>query len=343
MSAKYTMKRQVITGKLRDFHRLFQAVNRQVTEIYKKYDPPAQSLERAFNTMITLKNLALCSELRQVCRLSGSKRRPITSPPQKSYRDRASDPAAESPRLALKLMLLVLLGTLPAPSLADDWKGGSSFDSSASVIVWSKDGFGQPQPKKKSISPQKVKNPKIDFRYDPALTPVANLRNLISWAESGSLNYDAVVYSATVLPPALPTVMTVGQIKTWVAETPGQNHAIGRYQFIPATFNRLAKITQVPDEALFTSDLQDRWANKLIQEARYLDFVAGNITPPEFMDNIAQVWAGLPLASGKSAHAGVGDNRATISRTSYENGMAIIFPAQAALFASISKLTPKAQ
>lgn len=306
--------------------------NIQDIENTMKSCPPAKPSKTTLNTLKNITKLPLCSLLRQVCRLSGPKGRPSIPSLQKSSWDRVNDPAAESRRQAPKFAIALALASLATPALSDEWQRGSSFDAKPSEVVWSKNGFQDLAPKKKATPAAKSPTRALAFKYDPALTPVANLRNLISCAESGSMNYDAVVYGATVQPPALPTQLTIGQIKAWIDTTPGQNHAIGRYQFIPATFNRLVEITQIPDEALFTADLQDRWANKLIQEARYIDFVTGSISPADFMDNIAQVWAGLPLASGKSAHDGVGSNKATIARTAFETSIATIYPAQVAFY-----------
>ena len=43
------------------------------------------------------------------------------------------------------------------------------------------------------------------------------------------------------------------------------------------------------------------------------------------MDNLARIWAGLPLPSGKSAYHGYAGNRATITRAFYAEQMGRIF------------------
>ena len=67
-------------------------------------------------------------------------------------------------------------------------------------------------------------------------------------------------------------------------------------------------------------------ANVLIAEAGYHRFRRGEITRAAFMDNLSAIWAGLPLSNGRSRYHGLAGNKATISRTAYENAMESIFP-----------------
>jgi hypothetical protein len=331
VSAKHRENVQTEKGKLGKIRRLFQAGYVQAIENAAKLHVTQQSGKMPPNTLITYQNLALCSVLRYVCRLSGPKGHPITFSPKKTPRDRAFDPVAECPRHGGQIALALALTLLATPALSDDWQHGSSFDRKVQPSSWKRSTFEETsfviKPALAPVTPavKKAQTPKQPFRLDPALTPIGNLRNLISSAESGRLDYDAVAYGAPVPPPQLPTLLLVGQ---------NQNHAIGRYQFIPATFERLASQTKIPDVALFTRDLQDRWANILILEAGYPKFVAGALAPDTFMDNVALIWAGLPLASGKSAYEDLNGNHATLARNSYSQNIALIFPAQAAYFTS---------
>jgi hypothetical protein len=60
-------------------------------------------------------------------------------------------------------------------------------------------------------------------------------------------------------------------------------------------------------------------------EAGYQRFRAGRLSRSRFMDNLAFIWAGLPLRNGKSAYHGHAGNRATISRVFFEARMREIF------------------
>lgn len=277
-------------------------------------------------------------DLRQVCVFSGWNRRLFPISGLFHLRDGVACLADVSPRQggwgAVFCLSLAVRALNPDLALAEnEWHRGSSFNSNSSDAVWKRGGFEKVSTPSTAASPPKGSVP-LRFTPDPAATPLANLRSLISAAEAGSADYDSVQYGATVKPEKLPTAMTIDEIRAWVAATPGQNHAIGRYQFIPATFERLASLTGIAGTEVFSTDLQDRWADILLAEAGYLSFFAGDLTPEAFMDKVASVWAGLPLANGTSAYEGTAGNHATVSRAAYAQGMAMIFPAQNALAAA---------
>ncbi|SHI56999.1 hypothetical protein [Wenxinia saemankumensis] len=167
----------------------------------------------------------------------------------------------------------------------------------------------------------------------PALRPgggrEARLFDLIAAAEAGPLGYDAVNYGARVQPPRRPTQLTIGEILAWVAATPGQPHAIGRYQIIPPTLRALVRDLNVPQGAPFTPALQDRLAMELLMGAGYADFLGGDLGREDFMLNLARVWAGLPTASGQSYYHGHAGNRASITWARFDAEMRAIFPGSA--------------
>lgn len=165
---------------------------------------------------------------------------------------------------------------------------------------------------------------------DPAILPgtgAANrLRHLIAEAEAGRAGYDAVNHGARIKPPRRPSTMTIAEIYDWIAATPGQPHAIGRYQFIPSTLRRLVRAQGVDRGAVFSPALQDRLADQLLAEAGLGTFQRGEITRRTFMYRLARIWAGLPLPTGKSYYQGVAGNKATMSWARFEAGMMQIFP-----------------
>ena len=138
------------------------------------------------------------------------------------------------------------------------------------------------------------------------------LHDLIAQAEAGPMGYDAVQHGARVKPPKRPTRMTLGEIYEWIRATPGQPHAIGRYQFIPATLRHSAKRLNLPPETRFTAQVQDQLANLLLGDAGFLKVQTGEISVEAFMLNLAKIWAGLPLPSGRSYYEGYAGNKATM-------------------------------
>jgi hypothetical protein len=157
---------------------------------------------------------------------------------------------------------------------------------------------------------------------DPAV--LRGLRDLVAEVEAGAAGYNAVVLSATIKPPKRPTDMTLREIFAWIEATPGQNHAIGRYQFIPATLEYLMRRTKTPLSARLTPALQDRFADILLHQAGAGEVTTGRIGQELFLDQLAQVWAALPMRDGRSAYANVGRNKALISRAVYQNRVAAI-------------------
>ena len=145
----------------------------------------------------------------------------------------------------------------------------------------------------------------------------ARLRDLIARAEAGPMGYDAVQYGARVKPPKRPTEMTLAELYAWIDATPGQPHAIGRYQFIPPTLRHSAKRLGLPPSTRFSPNVQDRLADLLLGDAGLGMVRGGAITPERFMLNLARIWAGLPTATGRSHYEGYAGNRAVLSWASY--------------------------
>ncbi|WP_234992267.1 hypothetical protein [Roseisalinus antarcticus] len=161
-------------------------------------------------------------------------------------------------------------------------------------------------------------------------TPVARLRDLIASAEAGPAGYDAVQYGARIRPPKPPTQMRLSEIYAWIAATPGQPHAIGRYQFIPATLKRLVRHQGIGTDQLFSPAMQDRLADQLLREAGIEDFLASRIGRVAFMNKLARIWAGLPNSTGRSHYHGHAGNAATMTWARFEQQMTQIFPASGA-------------
>lgn len=159
------------------------------------------------------------------------------------------------------------------------------------------------------------------FRITRTTGMAGGILDLIAFAEAGAKGYDAVHFGAKRRPPGRPTQLTVGQIQKWARATRGQPHAIGRYQFIPKTFDRLVQLTGTSKSARFSPALQDKLATVLLVQAGHNNFKSGKISLNRYMDNLAKVWAGLPLKSGRSYYHKYAGNRATISRKFYVREM----------------------
>ncbi len=153
--------------------------------------------------------------------------------------------------------------------------------------------------------------------------------HLIASAEAGAKGYDAVQHGARVRPPKRPTGMTIGEIYRWVAATPGQPHAIGRYQFIPNTLKTLVTEAGLSKNDVFTPQVQDLLADILLEDAGFTLFMKGKISRHRFMENLARIWAGLPTSTGRSYYDGHAGNRAVITWNEFDSHMKSIFESNA--------------
>lgn len=160
----------------------------------------------------------------------------------------------------------------------------------------------------------------------PNASAVEHLRQLIGHAESRADGYDAINYGARRLPGRRPSEMTLGEIYAWIDATPGQPHAIGRYQFIPSTLKRLARQVGAGEHERFSPKLQDVLADQLFAEAGFNAFREGLMGRHQFMNNLAEIWAGLPNSSGRSHYHGFAGNQATMTWAHFDAQMENIFP-----------------
>jgi len=159
--------------------------------------------------------------------------------------------------------------------------------------------------------------------------PSAAVRHVIASAEAGVNGYDAVQHGARVKPPKRPTGMTIGEIYRWISATPGQPHAIGRYQFIPNTLKTLVAEAGLSKNDFFTPKVQDLLADILLEDAGITSFMKGKISRHRFMENLARIWAGLPTSTGRSYYDGHAGNRAVITWNEFDSHMRKIFESDA--------------
>lgn len=162
----------------------------------------------------------------------------------------------------------------------------------------------------------------------PSTGQAARLLDLIAQAEAGSAGYDAVQHGARVRPDRRPTDMTLGEIYAWIDATPGQPHAIGRYQFIPNTLRHVAHTQGFDATTRFSPATQDTLAMVLLRDAGWEAFQDGTLPRRDFMHALARIWAGLPLPTGRSYYHGYAGNAASMTWARFDQGMADIWPDQ---------------
>lgn len=111
--------------------------------------------------------------------------------------------------------------------------------------------------------------------------------------------------------------MTVDEVIAWqeVNNPPGLGTAAaGRYQIVQPTLEGLKRNMGLDGDELFDAEMQDKMAIALLQEKGLDRFLAGDMSASQFLEGVAQVWAGVPRdASGLSNYHDDGINGATIS------------------------------
>lgn len=146
----------------------------------------------------------------------------------------------------------------------------------------------------------------------PTTSPTKIL-DLIGRAESGG-NYNILVGGKT---NADLTNMTIAQVLEYQSSMIQRGHettAVGKYQIVQGTLQGLLKQGVVSPNEIFSPGTQDKLATALLNEKGWANFQSGKMSADQMADAIAEVWAGFPLASGRSFYQGVGSNKATVGR-----------------------------
>jgi len=240
--------------------------------------------------------------------------------------------------MRILLGVVILMWPLTGHAELGSLLGGGAFGQGQAALLSARDTSADPIGRPSLFSGQEkgsffapyparaVAAPKPQALPRSNTSAVARIRHVIGRAESPQRGYDAVQHGARVKPRKLPTDMTIGEIYDWIAATPGQPHAIGRYQFIPATLRRVVNKVGAKRSDRFSPELQDRLADVLLADAGFAAFMDGRLGPQKFMNNLAGIWAGLPTSSGRSKYHGYAGNRATITLAYFKAEIAKITP-----------------
>lgn len=100
------------------------------------------------------------------------------------------------------------------------------------------------------------------------------------------------------------TLLQIDNLQTQMLDHPKNkwnSSALGRYQIVRKTLRVLrAGISQ---SSLFTADLQDLFALKLLVGRGLLKWLEGRITTTTFINELAKEWASVPNASGNGHYS----------------------------------------
>jgi peptidoglycan hydrolase-like protein with peptidoglycan-binding domain/lysophospholipase L1-like esterase len=150
---------------------------------------------------------------------------------------------------------------------------------------------------------------------------IGKLLDLIAKPESGG-HYD-IMMGGTRNPKILK--MTIAELLQYQRAYKAGGHetaAAGRYQFMPETLKNVARRIGLDfNKDVFDPETQDKLAIDLLREKGLGDWLNGSMSDSDFMDRLAQVWAGLPSPSkgGASWYDKVGSNKAGMTVAAVQN------------------------
>jgi hypothetical protein len=109
--------------------------------------------------------------------------------------------------------------------------------------------------------------------------------------------YDSYSYYAAAPPPRPLTTMTIREVLAWQdrIDARSKSEAAGRFQIMEDTLRRLVTSKGINQNLLFNEATQNRLGVILLKEAGWNPLGTNYVT---MANNIAKVWAGLPLVSG---------------------------------------------
>ena len=113
------------------------------------------------------------------------------------------------------------------------------------------------------------------------------------------------------------TVADVLKFQSTMIKSGHESTAVGKYQIVRETLNGLVASGVLKPGDIFNSGTQDRAATALLKQRGMDAFQSGKISVEQFADRVAQEWASMPMANGKSYYAGKGSNKALVDRQEY--------------------------
>jgi hypothetical protein len=129
-------------------------------------------------------------------------------------------------------------------------------------------------------------------------------------------DYDTL-YSGWKGPKVKVTDLTVAEALEYQAmnrAAGAESSPIGKGQFMPDTIRSLVKEGVVSLRDQLTAETQEKMIEALIERRRKQATRNGVLDREAFADALAEEWAALPTAEGKSRYEGIAGNKATVSR-----------------------------
>ena len=150
---------------------------------------------------------------------------------------------------------------------------------------------------------------------------ISKLLNFLGQKEARG-QYDMLVGGKTKSDLTTMTVADVLKFQGTMIKSGHESTAVGKYQIIRETLNGLVASGVLKPGDIFNSGTQDRAAIALLKQRGMDAYQSGKISVEQFADRVAQEWASMPMANGKSYYAGKGSNKALVGREEYLSAFA---------------------
>ena len=127
------------------------------------------------------------------------------------------------------------------------------------------------------------------------------------------------------------TLTAIYAFQAMMLQRDARSSALGRYQFLLRTLRVLQAKLRLPDNAMFTPEIQDRLAVELLKGRGYQAWWRGALTDDEFAHNLSMEWASLPDPDNDGRSHYDGDSAGNHASTRLANVRTMLAQARAAM------------
>ena len=101
-------------------------------------------------------------------------------------------------------------------------------------------------------------------------------------------------YSKGFKPISQLTLKEIKAVQDHMLKNGAMSSAVGKYQFIRKTLNRLQNKLNISQDEIFSAEMQDKFAIELLTERGIQKFFQNKISLKTFLRNLSKEWASLP-------------------------------------------------
>ena len=169
-----------------------------------------------------------------------------------------------------------------------------------------------PQEQKDKLTELLRNPPKTLAEIKGPTEPILELIGFTEGTDKGDSYNESLGYGAYTNGDVELTSMTlkdIDKLQTKMLKHPNNklnSSALGRFQIIRTTLRKIKKQMGLPDDTLFTPEVQDKMALHLLKGRGLDKWRAGKMSDNAFVNALAKEWASLPTTSGRGHYKGQG-------------------------------------